>query len=192
MDSVSTPDAVPEGPPEFAFVGRSNVGKSSLLNALSCHNSLARTSKTPGRTQRVNLFNVPLKGGLVLRFADLPGYGHARVPGAIRKAFGPMIEGYLLGRRSIRAVCVLVDARRDPDEDAINFILWLQESDIRVELVITKLDKIPKNIQINVLERMRKAHNMTRHPWATSTLSGDGVDELRDHLRALALGRAVS
>ncbi|MCO4761750.1 MAG: ribosome biogenesis GTP-binding protein YsxC [Myxococcales bacterium] len=187
IDSVVDADAVPEGPPEFAFVGRSNVGKSSLLNALSKHGSLARTSKTPGRTQRVNLFDVPLRGGMVLRFADLPGYGHAKVPGAIRKSFGPMIEGYLLQRRSILAVCVLVDARRDPDDDAINFVLWLQENEIRVELVVTKLDKVPKTQHFNVLERLRKAHMMRRRPWATSTLSGDGVDELREHMRRLAV-----
>ncbi len=186
--SVDSPEGFPEGPPEIAFAGRSNVGKSSLLNALSNHRSLARTSKTPGRTQRINLFDVPQPGGLVLRFADLPGYGHASVPGKIRQEFGPMIERYLLGRSTVRAVCLLVDGRREPHEDAVNFTLWLQEHGVRVELVVTKLDKLPKNQRFSILAKLKRAHFLDRAPWATSALSGEGVPELLAHLRRLATG----
>ena len=188
VGSVDSAEAAPAGPPEIAFAGRSNVGKSSLLNALSNHKSLARTSKTPGRTQRVNLFDVSLSGGVAIRFADLPGYGHAKVPGAVRAGFGPMIEGYLTGQSRLKAVCLLVDSRREPDEDAVNFTLWLQERGIRVELVVTKIDKIAKNKRFGVLEKLKRAHFLSRRPFATSSSNGEGVDELRSHLARLAQG----
>src|SRR5262249_17507118 len=94
--------------PEFAFAGRSNVGKSSLINALTRTRSLARTSSTPGRTQQINFFELPGK----MVFADLPGYGFARVPERVRAGWKPLVEGYLETRDTLRAVVVIVDARR--------------------------------------------------------------------------------
>ncbi|MDY6852176.1 MAG: ribosome biogenesis GTP-binding protein YihA/YsxC, partial [Thermodesulfobacteriota bacterium] len=107
--------------PEIAFAGRSNVGKSSLLNKLLLRRKLARTSRTPGRTQTINFFDVNGE----MYFVDLPGYGYAKVPQAVQAAWGPMVEGYLDAPRDLRTVVVLVDIRRDPGGEEENLMDWL-------------------------------------------------------------------
>ncbi len=184
--SIDAPDGHPEGPPEIAIAGRSNVGKSSLINAVCVRRALARTSRTPGRTQRVNLFDMRLIPGGELRLVDLPGYGHARVPRAVRDTFGPMIERYLLGRRSLRAVALLVDARRDPDEDSINFALWLNAQGLHVEVIVTKVDKVPRNRRAAMLEGLRVAFSLAKRPIATSASTSEGIDELRRKIGQIA------
>lgn len=128
------------GLPEVAFAGRSNVGKSSMLNCLLNSTKAARVSKTPGRTQAINLFQI----GDAAVFADLPGYGFANVPDAIQAGWKGMVEGYLGGRPTLRLVCVLVDARREPQELDGMLLYGLMEAGIPALVVATKVDKLGK------------------------------------------------
>ncbi len=130
----------PPDRPEVAFAGKSNVGKSSLLNTLVNRRKLARISSTPGRTQAINFFRF----GKTLYLVDLPGYGFAKVPTKIKKSWGLMVEEYLRIRETLKAVVVILDIRRDPssgDEDLIN---WLNHYHIEPILVLTKADKISR------------------------------------------------
>ncbi len=139
--------------PEIAFAGRSNVGKSSLINVLVNRKSLVRTSSTPGRTQLINFFDVNNKFSLV----DLPGYGYAKVPLAVKKAWGPMIRTYLEVRESLHGVVFIFDIRRVPREEDIRMLDWLEEFGVPTIPVITKMDKVnrsqrEKHIKIIVAE----------------------------------------
>ena len=129
--------------PEMAFAGRSNVGKSSLINTLVNRKRLVKTSSTPGRTQLINFFDINNR----ITFVDLPGYGYAKVPTAVRKKWGPMIETYLSGRRSLKGVVVIMDIRRVPREEEHNLIAWLEHYSIARILVLTKTDKLSKTKQ---------------------------------------------
>ena len=134
VDAMTLPDS----PAEVAFVGRSNVGKSSLINALANKKQLARVSNTPGRTQLINLFAVPNGGTLV----DLPGYGYAAVPGRIKQGWQKMIEGYLLDRENLVNVFVLVDGEIGPTKLDVQMLEWLRENGIPHTVVATKHDKV--------------------------------------------------
>lgn len=127
--------------PEFAFIGRSNVGKSSLINLLTHRNGLAKTSGKPGKTQTINHFLVNGSWYLV----DLPGYGYAGVSRTARKGWGKMIENYLLKRENLYCTFVLVDARHEPQKKDIEFITWMGEKKLPIAVVITKSDKLPRN-----------------------------------------------
>ena len=129
---------LPESPAEVAFVGRSNVGKSSLINALANQRQLARVSNTPGRTQLINVFEVPKGGTLV----DLPGYGYAAVPGRVKQGWQKMIEGYLLDREPLVMVFVLVDGEIGPTKLDVQMLDWLRECDVPHTVVATKGDKV--------------------------------------------------
>ncbi len=130
----------PEGLPEIAFAGRSNVGKSSLINTLVNRKHLVKTSSTPGRTQLINFFDINNN----LTFVDLPGYGYAKVPVSVRKKWGPMIETYLSTRRTLKGVVIIMDIRRLPREEEQNLIGWLAHFSIAGILVLTKTDKLSK------------------------------------------------
>jgi GTP-binding protein len=130
----------PEVLPEVAFAGRSNVGKSSLINTLVNRKHLVKTSSTPGRTQLINFFDINQR----LTFVDLPGYGYARVPAAVRKKWGPMIETYLSTRQTLKGVVIIMDIRRLPREEEHNLINWLAHYSIASILVLTKTDKLSK------------------------------------------------
>ncbi len=136
--SARRTDQLPDSDAEVAFVGRSNVGKSSLINALANRKQLARVSNTPGRTQLINLFEHDGGGTLV----DLPGYGFAKVPGRVRKDWGPMIEGYLLDRDALAMVFVLVDGAIGPTPLDEQMLDWLRENGIPHTVVATKMDKV--------------------------------------------------
>lgn len=125
---------------EFAFIGRSNVGKSSLINFLSDRKDIAKTSSTPGKTQMINLFTVDDTWVL----ADLPGYGYARVSKKKRAKFSGMIETYLKRRENLATVFLLIDIRHDPQEADITQIEWLADKQIPFSIVFTKSDKIKK------------------------------------------------
>jgi GTP-binding protein len=138
VKSATSVEQLPDSPAEVAFVGRSNVGKSSLINALANRKQLARVSNTPGRTQLINVFEIP-GGGTVV---DLPGYGYAAVPGRVKKAWGPMIETYLLERDSLVMVFVLVDGEIGPTKLDLQMLDWLRDNEVPHTVVATKGDKV--------------------------------------------------
>ena len=127
--------------PEVCFCGRSNVGKSSLLNVLTNRNRIARVSNTPGRTQLINFFNVQD----VVMFVDLPGYGWARVPTAVKASWGRTIQGYLESRRQLCLALLLVDIRRTPGDEERGLLAWFEERGLPCLVVATKSDKIKRS-----------------------------------------------
>lgn len=127
--------------PEIAVAGRSNVGKSSLLNHLFHSKGLVKTSSTPGKTQHLNFFIVDDKIG----FVDLPGYGFAKVPDNIRKQWGPMVQGYLKNRPTLKLILFLFDIRRLPNDEDKQFLEWAAHTEKAVILVLTKVDKVKAN-----------------------------------------------
>lgn len=138
VTSASRVEELPAASAELAIVGRSNVGKSSLINALANRTQLAKVSKTPGRTQLLNLFDA----GDGMTLMDLPGYGFAKAPKQVRSTWGPMIERYLLGRDCLRLVLVLVDAEVGPTPLDVTMLEWLDANGIRFRVVATKHDKV--------------------------------------------------
>ena len=139
--------------PEIAFAGRSNVGKSSLINTLVNRKRLVKTSSTPGRTQLINFFDI--NGQLV--FVDLPGYGYAKVPMSVRKKWGPMIETYLSGRKTLKAAVVIMDIRRSPQHEELNLLSWLSHYAIAAIVVLTKTDKLSKSKSTQQHRRIAQA-----------------------------------
>jgi GTP-binding protein len=144
------PDAVL---PEFAFTGRSNVGKSSLINTLVNRKRLVKTSATPGRTQLINFFLI----NKTFSFVDLPGFGYAKVPASVRKKWGPMIETYLSTRKTLKGVALIMDIRRIPGLQDLNFIEWLYYYNIPGILILTKADKLSKTKQLTQKATIAKA-----------------------------------
>ena len=126
--------------PEIAFAGRSNVGKSSLINTLVNRKRLVKTSSTPGRTQLINFFNINEK----FSFVDIPGYGYAKVPASVKKKWGPMIETYITTRKTLKGVVLILDIRRTPGPEEMNMLDWLNHYDIPSVPVLTKSDKFSK------------------------------------------------
>jgi GTP-binding protein len=162
--------------PEIAFAGRSNVGKSSLINTLLKRKGLARTSNTPGRTQEINFFSVNNR----LAFIDLPGYGFAKVPEKIRKNWGPMIETYLSQRQTLRLVILILDIRRDPSEEDRQLIGWLQFYHLPFLIVLTKIDKVSRNQRGDRQRRIDAALNLAPETPLIlfSAKTGEGKDPL--------------
>jgi GTP-binding protein len=142
-----------ESLPEFAFTGRSNVGKSSLINTLVNRKRLVKTSATPGRTQLINFFLI----NKAFSFVDLPGYGYAKVPASVRKKWGPMIETYLSTRKTLKGVALIMDIRRIPGIQDLNFIEWLYYYNIPGMLILTKADKLSKTKQLTQKATIAKA-----------------------------------
>lgn len=144
VKSAVKPDQYPDAVlPEIAFTGRSNVGKSSLINTLLNRKRLVKTSSTPGRTQLINFFII----NKVFYFVDLPGYGYAKVPAYVKKTWGPMIETYLSTRKTLKGVVLIIDIRRIPGMKELNFIEWLDYYNIPSILILTKADKLSKTKQ---------------------------------------------
>jgi len=144
ITSAVRPSQYPESDlPEIAFAGRSNVGKSSLINTLLNRKRLVKTSSTPGRTQLINFFNINDS----FSFVDLPGYGYAKVPTNIRKKWGPMIETYLSTRNNLKGVVAITDIRRNPGQEEFDLFDWLAHYNIPTIHVLTKTDKLSKTKQ---------------------------------------------
>jgi GTP-binding protein len=152
--------------PEIAFGGRSNVGKSSLINDLLQRRKLVRTSNTPGATRGLSLFRVQLAQGS-LDLVDLPGYGYAQRSKAERKTWGPMIENFLRARAGLRAVAVLVDLRRGLGDDDEMLLEFLQSIDHEPILVATKVDKLSKNERLTALAKLKRDTSLTPIPYST-------------------------
>ena len=176
----------PIGLPEIAFAGRSNVGKSSLVNALTGRTTLARVSHTPGRTQQLNFFD--LGGRLVL--VDMPGFGYARVAKKKVRDWTGLIERYLRGRPSLRRVCLLVDARHDAMAADRAFMDRLDAAAVSYQVVLTKADKVkPPELEHRIVALGTElAGHAAAHPdiITTSAHAGAGIPELRAALAALA------
>ncbi|MBS1766981.1 MAG: ribosome biogenesis GTP-binding protein YsxC, partial [Acidobacteria bacterium] len=167
---------------EVAFVGRSNVGKSSLLNALANHRQLARVSKTPGRTRLINVFQTGPDRWVV----DLPGYGFATGPASEKAKWEEMIGGYLTGRPSLRMVFVLVDAEVGPTKLDLQTIGWLQSEDLPVRVVATKSDKVKPSRALAQRRDVAKALNLLPEDiaWVSSD-KGLGIQDLRREVAGL-------
>jgi GTP-binding protein len=160
---------------EVAFVGKSNVGKSSVINALTNQSGLARTSKTPGRTQHVNFFTVETD----IRLVDLPGYGFANVPAAVRKQWDIVINDYFNLRDSLAGLVLIMDIRRDLCEEDLKMLAWCQARNIHVHLLVNKSDKLPFGQKKQALLRLQ--HELAGQNVSIqlfSTLNGEGMDEL--------------
>ena len=179
--------------PELAVVGRSNVGKSSLINALVGQDGLARTSRTPGRTRLVNWFEVSAQTKFLL--VDLPGYGYAQVNQATRESWRPLIETYLADRPSLAGVLLLIDIRRNAQDEELDFVPWLEQRETPMVVALTKSDKLPKNKRTLEVMRAKQLLGLRREPIAVSTLANEGIEPLfRSLLQLLATkaGRTVT
>jgi GTP-binding protein len=162
--------------PEIAFVGRSNVGKSSVINTLLRHKGMAKVSSTPGKTRQIYFFIINRS----FYFVDLPGYGYAKVPKEMRASWAPFIEHYLMNRRQLRGVVFLLDARHAPTELDFQMKTWLERAGVPALNVLTKMDKLPRGAQQKAIEEHQASlglkPNQTVIPFSAKT--GQGKDLL--------------
>ena len=183
LDGLADPDL-----PEVAFAGRSNCGKSSLLNALTGRRALARTSKTPGRTQQLNFFDL----GGQLWLVDMPGYGYARASKTDIAAWTQTIRDYLRGRPTLRRLCVLIDARHGIKANDEEMMEMLDKAAVGYQVVLTKTDKLTPGAlaeRVDATEKALKAHPAALPSLvATSARNGDGIERLRADIAMLAAG----
>ncbi len=188
----------PAGPlPEIAFVGRSNVGKSSMLNALARRTKLARVSNTPGRTRALQFFEVgversPAARPVALRFCDLPGYGYARVSREERDRWARMIEDYLRVRDDLRAVVMIVDGRHPPAESDRDALAFLEQAGRLVIVAATKLDKLARNRRAAAVREVERGLGLEPGRVVPfSAVEGTGTDALWARLLEIAHGGAA-
>ena len=180
MQGLPNPDKI-----EVCFSGRSNVGKSSLINALTGRKGLARASNTPGRTQEINFFSTPENHYLV----DLPGYGYAKAPVKVVEQWQNLLKQYLAGRQSLRRAFVLVDGRHGVKKVDTEIMSMLDSSAVTFQVVLTKLDKVKEKDRKNILEQVRSS--LQNHPAAfpeiilTSSEKGWGIQTLRSVIAML-------
>ena len=173
--------------PEYAFIGRSNVGKSSLINMLTNQKKLAKTSGRPGKTQLINHFLINEQWYLV----DLPGYGYARVSKSSKKTFQKFITSYFQQRKQLVSAFVLIDIRHEPQQIDLNFMQWLGEHQIPFSIIFTKSDKLkPKAIERNILHYQsvlsEKWEELPQH-FITSSTKFEGKEELLNYIDSINL-----
>ena len=181
---TSAPDirfAPPDEGAEVAFAGRSNAGKSSALNVISSQKSLARTSKTPGRTQQINFFALDEQRRLV----DLPGYGYAKVPIRMKRQWQAALSEYLEKRTALKGLVLLMDVRHPLTDFDLEMLGWTAQAQLPIHVLLTKADKLRRGAAQASLLQVRRQLS-TLHPWATvqlfSALNRQGVDEARAQL----------
>lgn len=175
----------PEQHPEIAFAGRSNVGKSTLVNTLVGRKKLVRTSSTPGRTQLLNFFSINGTFSLV----DLPGYGFAKVPLAVKREWGPMVRTYLQVRQNLRGLVILFDIRRVPREEDIQLLDWLEEFGVPTIPVVTKADKVSRSQRRKHLLAIAEATGLPVDAFSVfSALSREGREEIWERIETVLEG----
>jgi len=186
LGAAATPGGgPPPGPPEVAIAGRSNVGKSSLLNRLVGRRGLARTSSTPGRTRQLNFFLAEPE----LVIVDLPGYGFAAGPEAERRAWGPLVETYLRARPTLRGVVLVVDVRRGIESEEEELLAYLGAMGLPVAIVATKLDKLGRGAAGVALGALRGRHPPGAPLIGFSARTGEGREALWHVIRSWLGGR---
>lgn len=166
---------------EFAFVGRSNVGKSSLINSITGRKKLAKTSKTPGRTQLINYFKINNEFFIV----DLPGYGFAKVPKEMKAEWGKTMDRYIASPRK-KLVFVLLDIRRIPSQEDIEMLVYLDHHDIPFKIIFTKMDKVSNNEKLKVMKEIKKKiefHN--EDVFFHSSLSDNGKEDILNFIETM-------
>ncbi len=185
--SNSLSNLPPIGLPEVAFAGRSNVGKSSLVNALTGRKTLARTSQTPGRTRQLIFFVLAGRLNLV----DLPGYGYAKAPKTDIKLWTGLTRRFLVGRQSLQRMFLLIDSRRGIGPRDQEMMDLMDEAAVSWAVVLTKMDKLKQSENATLISKteMEISRHVAAYPkvWATSSESGDGISVLRAHIASLAL-----
>ncbi len=184
VQSASRADQLRDASVEVAFVGRSNVGKSSLVNALANRKQLARVSNTPGRTQLINLFEVDSPGDEPATMVDLPGYGFAKAAKSITRDWPEMIEGYLLGRENLAMVFVLVDGAIGPTPLDQRMLDWLRYNGVAHTVVATKFDKVKSSKRATRKKELAAGCQLDQGDivWVSAS-KGDGIDTLRSLVR---------
>jgi len=175
--------------PEIAFAGRSNVGKSSLVNALTGRTTLARTSQTPGRTRQLIFFSLASR----LQLVDLPGYGYARASKTDIKAWTKLTRKFLVGRQSLQRMLLLIDSRRGIGQADKEMMKLMDDSAVSWAVVLTKVDKIKSEQLQKICDKTEQEINLHvaayPHIWKTSSQTGVGIADLRAHLASLSLPR---
>ncbi len=183
--AVNAADYPPVDLPEIAFAGRSNVGKSSLINVLVERKGLVRTSSTPGRTQLINFFQMTATP-FSLNLVDLPGYGYAKVPLDVKRQWGPMMERYLAGRESLRGVVLILDIRRIPSDEDLQMLNWLRSYNRRPIVVLTKCDKLTKNQRAKQIALISQRVGIGKEELTLfSALSKEGRDNVWQAIQAV-------
>ncbi|HWR73904.1 MAG TPA: ribosome biogenesis GTP-binding protein YihA/YsxC [Nitrospirota bacterium] len=178
--SAARPEQFPvDARPQIAFAGRSNVGKSSLINALLHRKGLVKTSATPGKTQLINYFLINEQ----FYFVDLPGYGYAKAPRSVVDQWAPMIEGYLKGSPPLRTVVLLFDIRREPDARDRRMVEWLRHYQIPMVAVLTKTDKVKRQEMAKAQKLVAAVLEGDAVPILTSASSGLGMKELWSEIK---------
>jgi GTP-binding protein len=192
--AVAEPDGpAPTGLPEVAFAGRSNVGKSSLINRVlgRTRTPIARVSKTPGKTREINFFRVNALGGesgdpIEFFLVDLPGYGYARVPDHLRAAWKPLIESYLHGSVALRGVLQLIDSRHAPTDDDLQMLAFLAGLRLPTLVVLTKVDKLKRSQRSRAIRQTAERLELDMEQVVPfSAVTGEGIDAVHDALEHL-------
>lgn len=173
-------DQIPRSPrPQVAIAGRSNVGKSSLLNRLVGRKKIAKVSSTPGKTRALNFFLIDQR----YYFVDLPGYGYAKVPDHVRESWGKLIEAYLENSRELAGLILLIDARRDPTAQDVQMLEWLAERELPAMIALTKVDKVKRSQRAAKIQQLQNDLGVGVIP--CSAVTGEGKNELLDAINEL-------
>lgn len=183
IKAIVKPCQAPEPRPSIVFAGRSNVGKSSLINRVVNERSLARTSSTPGRTREIIFFDINQQ----YYFIDLPGYGFAKVPLELKRTWGPMMASFFKKAQGIRLVVILIDIRRTPNDDDQQMIHWAESNGMPYIFAVTKCDKLKRSELKNAFQKLQERLGMEDQSGLVpvSSLTGKGVDDLIDVLGAM-------